>query len=121
MAMSKRTAFILIMMVFVMAGCVPAPASTTTDFSGEVSGPFVDLHDPALPDVLIKEESGYQLDPAWEVESIGFVYQWWGLSPEPVFEYLQVERDGSAFRRGDETVDEKSVQALVDAIANLHR
>src|SRR3954469_10530461 len=67
-----------------------------------------DPHDPSLPVLIVPDASAFRIDPHWQVASIQYLDQWWGLG-EPVFDYQTITHDGSAYHNGKVSVDSAKV------------
>lgn len=80
---------------------------------------FRDPHDASVADVVTAQDGSYALDPNWQIASIHYLYQWWGLG-EPVFDYQVLESDGDHFRRAAEIVPVETVQAFLKSIDQLY-
>ena len=78
-----------------------------------------DPHDPGRPVAIIPDASAFRLDPQWQVGSIEYLDQWWGLG-EPVFDYQTIRHDGSAYHNGKVSVDPAKVEAFLDSLRHLH-
>ena len=72
-----------------------------------------------LPVVIIPDASAFRVDPKWEVASIEYLDQWWGLG-EPVFDYQTITHEGSAYHNGKVSVDSAKVQTFLQSLRHLH-
>jgi hypothetical protein len=95
------------------AGAPPIDPSTLTAWS------FYDGHDPQQPEIILAEGDSYALKSDWQVQSIEYIYKWWGLG-EPIFDHQLIERKGDQFYNGAEAVDGSLVQSFLQSIAQLY-
>jgi hypothetical protein len=95
-----------------------AAQSDATPLASLDAWKLYDPHDANRNSLLISTDAGLHLDTTWQVESIEYLYQWWGLG-KPVFNYQKIEHSPDGFQMGGEAVAAEQVEALVAAIARL--
>lgn len=78
-----------------------------------------DPSDPQLPTLINKNSGTYQLDDTWKVQSIEYLYQWWGLG-KPVFDYQILAKSGEKFVKDKAEVNAADVQKFIQSIIDLH-
>jgi hypothetical protein len=80
----------------------------------------IDPHDPAQPEIFLRDDSGYYLDPDWQIAKIEYLYRWGGLGV-PQFDYRIVEDIGDSYLGDSERpVAPDDVTAFVESIRHLH-
>jgi hypothetical protein len=107
----------------------PAPTATIAPVDTPISGPatsletwaFYELSDPTQPSLLINNENGLSVDPTWQLSTIEYVDQWWGLG-EPGLDIQRIERasESEEFVKGNQLVDITAVQTLLDSLTHLY-
>lgn len=128
--MNARQLIIVVILVSLMAviasqTAIPiAPietvASTPTASLGATGvWNFYDPHDASLPELIIAADDAYQLDPDWQIQSIEYLYQWWGLA-DPVFNYQAITRTETGFEANGEPVAAALVNEFLGRLSNLH-
>jgi hypothetical protein len=124
-AMKKtRLALAIFMMLsIILVGCEPGDkeGKGTPGPGGGDAWSYLDQADPDAPTLIEKDkgEAPFHLNPGWEVSSIEYVDQWWGLG-EPGLNNQLVKREGTTYKRNGATVPDADVQALVKAIEHLY-
>lgn len=122
--MIRRVALTVATGALLLSSCAPQPGTPSVPTS---SGPVTTfgvwkLWDPADPDapaLLEAGTDGYHLKPDWQIGSIEYVYGWWGLGA-PGEGHQLIKRDGSSYKRGNDTVPDEDVQTLIKALDRLY-
>lgn len=70
---------------------------------------------------LVEDTSGrMRLDPDWEVASVEFAYQWWGLGPSRL-SHQEIELQDGQYIKDDETIiPQAQIDELVRAVSGLY-
>lgn len=68
---------------------------------------------------LIENDDGFALDPNWHIAEVEYVYQWWGLAPEPDLQSQIVQRDGDGYRRDETAISTEAMAAFVQSVVRF--
>lgn len=68
---------------------------------------------------LTESDTGFALDPKWQIAKVEYVYQWWGLAPEPDLQQQIVQREGDAFSRDGTAISADAIQSFVESVARF--
>jgi hypothetical protein len=78
-----------------------------------------DPRDAALAELVIADGDSLAIDPKWPVQSIEYVYKWWGLA-KPIFDHQLIRREGGEFRKDDQSIKAEDVAAFLASIKHLY-
>lgn len=78
-----------------------------------------DPRDPSTPALLQPSNGSYRVDPAWQVDRIEYVYEWWGLG-DPVLDYQIVRREGDGYFLGNDSIETSYIASLVGSLGDLY-
>lgn len=68
---------------------------------------------------LVESESGFALDPQWQIAKVEYSYNWWGLSTEPALENQVVQRDNGSFTRDNVPISAEAMAAFVASVVRF--
>lgn len=78
-----------------------------------------DPRDAAQAELVIADGDSLAIDPQWAVQSIEYVYKWWGLA-KPVFDHQLISREGDEFRKDGQSIKAEDVAAFLASIKHLY-
>jgi hypothetical protein len=83
---------------------------------------IIDFHDPSVPDLILKDKNGYQLDHSWKVVKIDYTYNWGGIPEhdQDVSSHQTIVRRGNIYMNGLEAVNKALVDAFLASIDHLY-
>jgi hypothetical protein len=133
--MMRRCVFLLIFVVLVGA-CrpesilppTPTPGAVVPDLTPvRTATPLAtgvwQFREPRITpnSALLENEDGFALVSDWQISEIEYVYQWWGLAPEPILESQSIRREGDDFIRNDDTpFTNEELQAFRESIVRFY-
>jgi hypothetical protein len=78
-----------------------------------------DPRDPTIPALVQPSNGLYQVDPAWQVDRIEYVYEWWGQG-DSILDYQVVRLKGDGYYLGNVKIEDHLIAALIASLGDLH-
>ena len=91
----------------------PATASMSSRWS-----PY-DPRDPTIPALVQPSSSVYHVDPAWQVNRIEYVYEWWGRG-DSILDYQTVRRGVDGYYLDNAKIEADLITSLIASLGDLH-
>jgi len=78
-----------------------------------------DPRDPNIPALVQPSGGVYHVDPAWQVDKIEYVYEWWGQG-DSILDYQIVRREGDDYYLDNVKIESGLITSLVASLGDLH-
>lgn len=126
--MRRVTRFVCSLLCLTLSSCAPLELPATPPPPQPETGPKASpstwhlVTPPAadVPDLMVRTDQGYQVDPQWEVQAVDYLHTHTARQGDIVFDYQHIEKSAGGYQRRGALVQVADLQAVLAALQNFY-